>query len=408
MAVWALSVLQFSLTIALPEDSLKQEEEEEEEEENEELFEEKSYFRNKVAPMSYMHYKAMMREGFDTTNNSAQISRRSPTAAQIAFQKKYENTSKTLSTLRYNVGTLDKKINNDSAETTRKAKISTSSQISNRTTTSSDSSRVISLPSGERIARNIGSPASIRSNRIDGRNNISSESNRNNRHIGSPQSNRSNKRIGSPLSQRTARSHRLSQSLMTRQSKLSNSNVPEMRKRSAWHRFADSVKTSKQRKKEIPLQRKDSIKEDNSLGIGKKEVQNCFLKYLELIGILIPVCMQDGPFFIFRFVLVAHYQVVTEMIILLTTKNALVVIVQVYRILLMYCSEPKQEEPDIEDASVRVRTAMYSNKKLSTKDKTKRASIAIQAISRMNYFQDRHNETDLINGKIDEHVVIQM
>ena len=134
------------------------------------------------------------------------------------------------------------------------------------------------------------------------------------------------------------------------------------------------------------LQRKDSTKEDNSLGIGKKEVKGCFYKYLDLIAILLPVCMQDGPFFIVRFVLIAHYNVITGMLPILLTKNALVIIVNIYRILILYCSEPpKDEHLELDDPSIRVRAAMDTNQKLSnrTSMRSKRASIAVQALTRM-------------------------
>ena len=133
-----------------------------------------------------------------------------------------------------------------------------------------------------------------------------------------------------------------------------------------------------------PIQIEDADPDDTKLGIRKKEVLTCITKHMELINCLIPVVMQDGPFFIFRFILIVHYNVLGEMMILLTVKNALVIIVQIYRILILYCVEPKEEEPDIEDPSVRVRTAMNANRYFSEGGYgRKRASIVIQAISRM-------------------------
>jgi len=81
MTVWAISVLQFSLTIALPEDGLK---EEDEDEEKEEMFEEQSYVRsrmhNQVAPRSYMHYKSLI---LNDTRSTAQINANTTSLRQV-------------------------------------------------------------------------------------------------------------------------------------------------------------------------------------------------------------------------------------------------------------------------------------------------------------------------------------
>jgi len=157
----------------------------------------------------------------------------------------------------------------------------------------------------------------------------------------------------------------------------------------------------------VTIQRKDSTKEDNSLGIGKKEVKGCFYKYLDLIAILLPVCMQDGPFFIVRLVLVARYNIVTDMIPILITKNALVIIVNIYRILIIYCSEPpKDHNAELDDPSTRVRAAMDTNQKLSNRNsfRAKRASIAVQALSRMQTrLFGKEDKTVLRQTRLNEH-----
>lgn len=361
MAVWALSVLQFSLTIALPEDALKQEEEGSSDEEENDV-RESSYFQaklsNKIAPMSYMHYKSMLREGFQQKPRLDKNLKRSPSDAQLAFKEKYDNTSKTLRSLRLRAGSMQE---NKTTEANYTINYTCSSLENNKSKADAPSPKTntipsrVKLPQGERVPTNIGSPNSIRSLRT-----------------GKTSSIRSNKFMRSPRSSKSSRST---------ESRKSNYSSESNKKISTWQRLVERAPFSKKEKRK---NRKDSTKADNSLGIGKKEMQGCFLRYLDLIGILIPVCLQDGPFFILRFVLVVHYNIVTEMIFLLTTKNALVVILQVYRILLMYCSEPKKE-PDVNDPSTRVRTAMDTNKKLSEKSpfRVQRASIAIQAISRM-------------------------
>lgn len=380
---------------------LKEEEDDEDEEEDE--FEQVSYFRskmqNKVAPMSYMHYKSMLREGINKNGGDGlrrtQSSRRTPQTNQKAFQDKYpafNDTSNSLRSKPAGLEPLDKQrkrslSNPVSMSSPRSSNYSLNDNISSlslnkRSNTfvlpSQNISPKVNLPHGNRLPRNIGSPPqNVRVGKIR-----SSGSSLNGvKQVGSPNSVRSNRSLNSAKSTKSPKSHKNSVESQQKQNILQT--VQESPS-SRWDRLIERIPFSKKRRRQpqIPTkQRKDSTKEDNSLGIGKKEVKGCFYKYLDLIGILLPVCMQDGPFFILRFVLISHYQVVTEMIYLLTIKNALVIIVQIYRILLMYCSEPKKEETDFDDPSLRVRAAMDTNQKLSGRNK--KASIAVIALNRM-------------------------
>ena len=127
--------------------------------------------------------------------------------------------------------------------------------------------------------------------------------------------------------------------------------------------------------------------EETGCGIRRRDLKACIVKHLELITCLIPVLMQDGPFFIYRMVLIVEYSIITQMIILLTVKNALVIIVQIYRIMILYCYEPKEDEPDINDPSIRVRAALNATNGRTAKRSLRgaRGSVAIQAISRMQW-----------------------
>ena len=438
MYIWGLSVLQFSLTIALPEDGLK-EDEEDEETESEDQFERMSYFRtaklqNKVAPMSYMQYKSMLREGMnnnDATDGTVLTSRRhnnqsgyrngnGDTGANT-FREKYpsftprrdDGSGSNRNTFRSKPNGLEP-LSVTSPKSSRMAAAAkrseesngiyfnnnsnnNNSQVSPRSETWSGGSNTsrqkkISLPHGGRLPTNIGSPPptgrSVAFNSpITGRSKKIS----------------TNSRGGEPISGVNESTRPSSKGSSTGSINSANG-ATEQKKFSSDSRASDSIKTwdrlleripwSKKRRRQRAdnmdnrpgLQRKDSTKEDNSLGIGKKEVKGCFYKYLDLIAILLPVCMQDGPFFIVRFVLIAHYNVITGMLPILLTKNALVIIVNIYRILILYCSEPpKDEHLELDDPSIRVRAAMDTNQKLSnrTSMRSKRASIAVQALTRM-------------------------
>lgn len=66
----------------------------------------------------------------------------------------------------------------------------------------------------------------------------------------------------------------------------------------------------------------------------------------ELVGILMSLFMQDGPFLTFRLFIIAHYQAYEYMIIFLTAKNALVLALQVYRLCVLHCTCYDHKEND--------------------------------------------------------------
>lgn len=68
--------------------------------------------------------------------------------------------------------------------------------------------------------------------------------------------------------------------------------------------------------------------------------------YTELVSLLIPMLMQDGPFLVIRLIVIAYYQIYHDTLYFLTVKNALVVMLQVYRIFVLYYKPP---EEDIDD-----------------------------------------------------------
>jgi len=295
MTVWAISVLQFSLTIALPEDGLK---EEDEDEEKEEMFEEQSYFRsrmqNQVAPMSYMHYKSLM---LNDTRSTAQINANTTSLRQVL--PKLNNVDEE------NTDLADPAVNNNY----KPKGVGINGRNFNRNPSTEE---LLPLPS----IYNVNSRSSYKRN--------------------------PNTRL-----------------------KCNESESKNINKLSKKKDIEDTTKLSKffnskdkKRRPENPTT-KD---EHDSIDISKKDVKTCFVKHISLIRILMPVVFQDGPFFIARFVLVAHYEVITEMIFLLIVKNGLVIVLNIYRILIMYCTEPEEKEPEMEDASVKVRTILNAKK----------------------------------------------
>lgn len=90
---------------------------------------------------------------------------------------------------------------------------------------------------------------------------------------------------------------------------------------------------------------------------GLTRFQNLVHRNLNLIQLLTPMLLQDGPFLIVRLVLVSYYKVTgSGTFLFLTAKNALLVMLQVYRICVLYC-QPPEEEHDLfhEDELIRLR-----------------------------------------------------
>ncbi|PFX30882.1 Transmembrane protein 26 [Stylophora pistillata] len=67
---------------------------------------------------------------------------------------------------------------------------------------------------------------------------------------------------------------------------------------------------------------------------------------IELLGILMSLFMQDGPFLTFRLFIIAQYQAYEYMVIFLTAKNALVLALQVYRLCVLHCTCYDHKEND--------------------------------------------------------------
>ncbi|XP_012562260.2 uncharacterized protein LOC100208207 isoform X1 [Hydra vulgaris] len=357
MAVWALAILQFSFTVALPEDGLKHVE-------KEETFqvEKMSYFNkiksNHVTPISYMHYKSRLREEFSDSEKLV-LEKKDLVKELNGLHPKRSNASTTSANNNdnnlQNSGQINSVINKNNNSNEKFISYFESTNIRSEEIDyfNSRGKSSVTLPTGLRNPQNVGSPPVI---------------------------NRSHSSMSYvPISQNK------------NSISIKNDNNINLKNRESeaqlrfWPKLFKSSKQKNNSEYNLKNVRKDSDQEDDRLGIGKDDIQNCFVKYIDFIGIMMAIFMQDGPFFIFRFVLIVRYQVVTEMIILLTVKNALVIIVQVYRMLNMLCSEPKQEDLEVDDATIRIRNAIEQNNRFSSRLslKRQRAGLALTALARM-------------------------
>lgn len=114
-----------------------------------------------------------------------------------------------------------------------------------------------------------------------------------------------------------------------------------------------------------------------------KKIDDFFIQmqdYTELVSLLIPMLMQDGPFLIMRLIVIAYYKVYHDTLYFLTVKNALVVMLQVYRIFVLYYKPPAEDvdemfpEYDHSNKLTNVQTAIKS---------VQHTRMAIRLVSRL-------------------------
>ena len=118
---------------------------------------------------------------------------------------------------------------------------------------------------------------------------------------------------------------------------------------------------------------------------GLTKFQNLVHRNLNLIQLLTPMLLQDGPFLIVRLVLVSYYKVTgSGTFLFLTAKNALLVMLQVYRICVLYC-QPPEEEHDLfhEDELIRLRNVQTAIKSMQS------TTYAMRLVTRLHKKVDR-------------------
>ncbi|XP_028396636.1 transmembrane protein 26-like [Dendronephthya gigantea] len=110
-------------------------------------------------------------------------------------------------------------------------------------------------------------------------------------------------------------------------------------------------------------------------------VQNFIHTHIDLIQLLTPMLLQDGPFLILRLFVASEYDISeSNMFLFLIAKNALVVMLQVYRICVLYCKPSSSEgtEDDIftEIGPVKLRNVQTAHASMRT------ATLTMQAVSK--------------------------
>ncbi|XP_076813234.1 transmembrane protein 26-like isoform X2 [Clavelina lepadiformis] len=71
----------------------------------------------------------------------------------------------------------------------------------------------------------------------------------------------------------------------------------------------------------------------------------------DILGIMSTILMQDGPFLCFRLYLLVGLQIVSQMMVFFICKNMLVLLLQIYRLIVIYMEKDKDEEMDETNSS---------------------------------------------------------
>ena len=99
------------------------------------------------------------------------------------------------------------------------------------------------------------------------------------------------------------------------------------------------VVTATKEEKEEDMDDVELDLEEGSEELRRRKIKMSMLKIIletEAWGIFVSVLMQDGPFFIIRLISICNYNVLTYSNYFFTCKNALVLMLQVYRLISLY------------------------------------------------------------------------
>lgn len=80
----------------------------------------------------------------------------------------------------------------------------------------------------------------------------------------------------------------------------------------------------------------------------------------DIFGILTGIFMQDGPFLIFRLLLIIQYRVSSEMHIFFTCKNAIALSLLVYRLCILTCTGEDEQDNEHEEQESRLQNVQQA------------------------------------------------
>ncbi|EFA04344.2 transmembrane protein 26 [Tribolium castaneum] len=95
---------------------------------------------------------------------------------------------------------------------------------------------------------------------------------------------------------------------------------------------------------------------------------------IDVWGIALNITLQDAPFLVFRLLLITHFQIISYMNVFFTCKNTLVILLQLYRLYVVYSEHGKRRRPkddfELTNISIISKPDMYGGRK-KHKERTK-------------------------------------
>jgi len=116
---------------------------------------------------------------------------------------------------------------------------------------------------------------------------------------------------------------------------------------------------------------------------------------MDLIGTAMALFLQDGPFLTFRLFMIAKYSAIQYMIVFLTVKNALLLVLQIYKITVQHCVCYDHKDNDFSPENRVDATSRLNNVQIAVIDEeTKKAGPSFKARrGRYNRFSARWSRT---------------
>lgn len=98
---------------------------------------------------------------------------------------------------------------------------------------------------------------------------------------------------------------------------------------------------------------------------------------IDVWGIVINITLQDAPFLVFRLLLITHFNIISYMNIFFTCKNSLVIILQLYRLHVVYSENRKNKKKgtdnfELGNISIISKGDVYKSKRVNKKKEVHR------------------------------------
>lgn len=85
---------------------------------------------------------------------------------------------------------------------------------------------------------------------------------------------------------------------------------------------------------------------------------------IDVCSIILNITLQDGPFLVFRLLLILHYKIISYMNIFFTCKNTLVILLQIYRLYVVY-TEGNKKPSGTDDVELQSNISIISRSDLT-------------------------------------------